>query len=312
MRILRCSLDPAAAAIALRQQLPRHEIVLGRPEEIPSMVPDADVIVPARFRLDAALLGRAKRCRLIQQMGAGVDMVDLDAAESLGIPVSNAPGDQTGGADSVAEMALWLLIACRRRLPELTRVLRSGDWSTVPVAAALRGATVCILGYGAIGSRLGELLRALSCRVLAVKRSWAEEAPAGIEPGTPAELPRFLGEADAVVLALPLSEATRGLVDAAFLARMPAGSVLVNVSRAEIVDREALLSALRTGALGSYGSDVHWKEPLDPADPLAELPVVLTPHVAGLTVQMIEGGARLVAENVRRLEAGEALLHRIR
>ena len=194
------------------------------------MVPDADVIVPARFRLDAALLGRAKRCRLIQQMGAGVDMVDLDAAESLGIPVSNAPGDQTGGADSVAEMALWLLIACRRRLPELTRVLRSGDWSTVPVAAALRGATVCILGYGAIGSRLGELLRALSCRVLAVKRSWAEEAPAGIEPGTPAELPRFLGEADAVVLALPLSEATRGLVDAAFLARMPAGSVLVNVS----------------------------------------------------------------------------------
>jgi phosphoglycerate dehydrogenase-like enzyme len=312
VRILRCSLDPAAAATALRTHLPEHEIVLGPPEEIPSRVPEADVIVPARFRLDAALLQTAKRCRLIQQMGAGVDMVDLNAAESLGIPVANAPGHQTGGADSVAEMALWLLIACRRRLPELTKVVRSGDWSAVPVADALHGATVCIVGYGAIGSRLGTLLRALGCRVLAVKRNWDEEPPDHVEPGTPADLPRFLGEADAVVLAVPLSDRTRGLVDAAFLGRMPEGAILVNVSRAEIIDREALLSALRTGGLAQYGSDVHWTEPLDPADPLAELPTVLTPHVAGLTVQMLQGGARVVAENVRRLEAGEPLLHRIR
>jgi phosphoglycerate dehydrogenase-like enzyme len=108
VRILRCSLDPAEAAAALREHLPEHEIVLGPPEEIPSLVSDADVIVSARFPLDADLLQRAKRCRLIQQMGAGIDMVDLDAAESLEIPVANAPGDQTGGADSVAEWALWL------------------------------------------------------------------------------------------------------------------------------------------------------------------------------------------------------------
>jgi phosphoglycerate dehydrogenase-like enzyme len=252
VRILRCSLDPAEAAAALREHLPDHEIVLGPPEEIPSLVSDADVIVPARFGLDAGLLQRAKRCRLIQQMGVGVDMVDLAAAESLGIPVSNAPADRTGSADSVAEMALWLLIACRRRFPELTKVIRSGDWSAVPVAAALHGATVCIVGYGAIGSRLGELVRSLGCRVLAVRRSWPENPSDDVEPGTPADLPRFLAESDAVVMAVPLSDATRGLVDVAFLARLPEGSVLVNVSRAEIIDREALLSALREGRLGAF------------------------------------------------------------
>ena len=312
MRILRCSLDPAEAAATLREHLPEHEIVLGPPEEIPSLVSEADVIVPARFRLDATLLQRAKRCRLIQQMGAGVDMVDLSAAESLGMPVANAPGDQTGGADSIAEMALWLVIACRRRFPELTKVIRSGDWSAVPVAPALHGATVCLVGYGAIGSRLRALLRPFGCRVLAVRRSWPESPPDDVEPGSPADLPRFLAESDAVVLAVPLSDTTRGLVDTEFLARMPAGSVLVNVSRAEVIDREALLSALRGGRLGAFGGDVFWTEPLDPGDPLTQLPTVLTPHVAGLTVQMIQGGARVVAENVRRLESGEPLLYRLR
>jgi phosphoglycerate dehydrogenase-like enzyme len=312
LRILRCSLDPAEAAAALRQRLPEHEIVLGPPDEIPSLVSDADVIVPARFPLDATLLRRAKRCRLVQQMGAGVDMVDLDAASSLGIPVANAPGHETGNADSVAEMALWQLIACRRRLPELTQAVRSGDWSAVPVTRALYGAVVCIVGYGAIGTRLRELLRPFGCRVLAVKRSAPEVPPADVELGAPADLPRFLAEADAVVLAVPLSDTTRGMVDAAFLARMPTGAVLVNVSRAEVIDRDALLSALRAGRLAMFGGDVFWTEPLDPQDPLMQLPAVLTPHVAGLTWHTIEGGARIVAENVRRLESGEPLLYRIR
>ena len=312
MRILRCSWDPPEAATALEEHLPEHEIVVGRPRQIPTLVGDADVIVPARFRVDAVLLKRAKRCRLIQQMGAGVDMVDVNAAESLGIPVANAPGDRTGNADSVAEMALWQVIACRRRLPELTAAVRSGDWSAVPVTHSLHGATVCIVGYGAIGSRLRELLRPFGCRVLAVRRSVPERAPDGVELGSPADLPRFLGEADAVVLAVPLSDATRGMVDAGFLARMPPGSVLVNVSRAEIIDRDALLSALRAGHLATFGGDVFWTEPLDPQDPLMQLPSVLTPHVAGLTLHTIQGGARIVAENVRRLEAGEPLLYRIR
>jgi phosphoglycerate dehydrogenase-like enzyme len=245
-------------------------------------------------------------------MGVGVDMVDLSAAELLGLPVANAPADRTGSADSVAEWALWHVIACRRRLPELRKVIESGDWSAVPVAPALHGATVCIVGYGAIGSRLGELLRPFGCRVLAVDRRQPKGPPEDVELGTPADLPRFLAESDAVVLTLPLNDTTRGLVDSAFLARMPSGSVLVNVSRAEIIDREALLSALREGRLAVFGGDVFWTEPLDPQDPLTELPSVLTPHVAGLTRQMIDGGARIVAENVRRLEAGEPLLYRIR
>jgi phosphoglycerate dehydrogenase-like enzyme len=312
VRVLRCSLDPPEAAAALREHLPGHEVLLGRPEDIPRLVQEADVLIPARFRLDAALLGRAKRCRLIQQMGVGVDRVDLDAAASLGIPVTNAPADQTGNADSVAEMALWLVTACRRRLPELTRVIRSGDWSAVPVTPALHGSTVCVVGYGAIGSRLCGLLRGLGCRVLAVRSRPPEESPRGVELGSPASLPRFLAEADAVVLTLPVSDSTRGMVDAAFLARMRPGSVLVNVSRAEIIEEDALLSALRSGHLAAFGGDVFWKEPLDPRHPLTELPSVLTPHVAGLTLQTIQGGARIVAENLRRLEAGEPLLYRVR
>jgi phosphoglycerate dehydrogenase-like enzyme len=244
-------------------------------------------------------------------MGVGVDRVDLDAAASQGIPVTNAPADETGNADSVAEMALWLVIACRRRIPELGKVIRSGDWSAVPVTPALHGSTVCVVGYGAIGSRLCKLLRSLGCRVLAVKRSAPEKRSDGVELGTPDSLPRFLAESDAVALTLPLSDSSRRMVDAAFLARMPPGSVLVNVSRAEVIDEDALLSALRTGHLAAFGGDVFWEEPLDPRHPLTGLPSVLTPHVAGLTVQTIQGGARIVAENVRRLEAGEPLLYRV-
>jgi phosphoglycerate dehydrogenase-like enzyme len=147
--------------------------------------------------------------------------------------------------------------------------------------------------------------------VLAVKRRAPEKAPEGVEVAPPDSLPRFLAESDAVVLTLPLNDSSRGMVDAGFLARMPAGSVLVNVSRAEIIDEGALLSALRAGHLAAYGGDVFWEEPLDPRHPLNELPSVLTPHVAGLTVQTIQGGARIVAENVRRLEAGEPLLYRV-
>lgn len=311
MRVLRCSLNPPEAAAALREHLVDHEVVLGGPDEIPALAAQADVIVPARFTLDGSLIRRATRCRLIQQMGAGVDGVDLDAARSQGIPVANAPASHTGNADSVAEMALWLVIACRRRLPELQQAIQGGDWSAVPVTQALHGATVCVVGYGAIGTRFRELLRPFRCRILGVKRTVPEVPSDDVELGTLEDLPRFLEESDAVVLCLPSSDETRGLVDDRFLARMRTGAVLVNVSRADLVDHQALVEALRSRRLALYGGDVFWTEPLDPRDPLVQLPTVLTPHVAGLTVNTLEGGARIVAENVRRLQAGEPLLHRV-
>jgi len=154
---------------------------------------------------------------------------------------------------------------------------------------------------------LAPVLTALGCRVIYTTRTPAADAPDAHRP-----LDALLAEADVVSLHVPLTPETDRMIDAAALARMKPGAVLVNTARGGLVDQAALTAALRSGHLGAAGLDVFAAEPADPADPLFTLPnVVATPHVAWITTGTFDRSFSIAAENCRRVAAGEALLHRV-
>lgn len=312
LKVLVCTDSLPDAVAALQRALPAHQVACCPPDRVVEHVAEVDVIVPGRGRIDAAVLAAAARCRLIQQFGAGVDMVDLAAARARGIPVANVPSRGSGNAESVAELALFHLIGVGRQFPRLDAGVRERAWDGLPVGRTIRGSSVGIVAVGNIGGLLAELLRPFGCRVLGVKRWPSEELRQRLGLawlGGMQQLGELLPEVDYLVLALPLTAETRGIIGHAELARMKPGSFLVNVSRGPLVDHGALVEALASGHLAAAGLDVFWEEPVDPADPVFQHPVLATPHVAGYTHLFFDLASRTVAENLRRLLAGEPLLY---
>ena len=273
------------------------------------LLPETEVIWHVLRRADATLMDAAPKLRLIQKIGVGVNTIDLDAARARAIAVCNLPGTN---ARAVAEHALMLMLAALRRLSRFDGAVRSGrGWTLDPVLldglGELGGRTVGLVGYGDVPRALAPVLAALGCRVLYTARTPRPDALASFRT-----LDALLAESDVVSLHVPLTGETANLIDAPRLARMKLGAVLVNTARGGLVDQAALTEALRTGHLAAAGLDVFADEPADPAEGLMRLDnVVLTPHTAWLTTGTFDRSFALAAENVRRLAAGEALLHRI-
>jgi phosphoglycerate dehydrogenase-like enzyme len=268
---------------------------------------DADVLWHVLKPCTAAMIAAAPRLRLIQKIGVGVNTIDLDAAKARAIPVCNLPGTNSR---AVAELTVGLMLGAVRRVARFDAGLRAGVWSD-PVLqdgiGELGGKTVGLIGYGSIPQLLAPVLAALGCRVIYTAR---QERPDAIGASRP--LDALLAEADIVSLHVPLTPETDRMIDAAVLARMKRGSVLINTARGGLVDQAALTEALRTGHLGAAGLDVFATEPADPADPLFQLPnVLVTPHVAWVTTGTFDRSFTIAAENCRRLGAGEVLLHRV-
>jgi phosphoglycerate dehydrogenase-like enzyme len=284
---------------AIRDRLPAGARIrardLARP--IAHEVRDADVLLPSNARFDAAVIDAARRVVLIQQPAVGVDGIDLAAARARGIPVCNAP--DTNG-DSVAEATVLLLLALARRLGAARRAFASRTVGE-PIGRELRGKTLGLVGVGRSGSRVAALATAIGMDVRSVRSTDPPEA-----------LDDLLARSDFVSLHCPLTDRTRGLLGTAAFARMKPGACLVNVARGAIVDRAALESALDSGQLAGVALDAFWEEPWDPADPLfARENVVVLPHVAGSTDTAFGRVADIVVENVRRVVAGEPVLHRV-
>ena len=273
------------------------------------LLPDADVLWHVLKPCTAPMIAAAPKLRLIQKIGVGVNTIDLDAARAHGIAVCNLPGTN---APAVAELTLLLMLAALRRLPRFDAATRAGlGWSLDPAMqdglGELGGRTVGLIGYGAVPRALAPVLAALGCRVLYTTRTPRPDAAARFVP-----LDELLAVSDVVSLHLPLAEETVNLLDAARLARMKRGAVLVNTARGGLVDQTALTDALRSGRLAAAGLDVFAHEPADPADPLFHLDnVVLTPHVGWLTTGTFDRSFSIAAENVRRLQSGKELLHRV-
>ena len=313
MRILMCSPDLAAITDVLRETLPEHEIVPTQPDSLASEAPQADVIIPARTPIDAATIRAATRLRLIQQFGIGVDHVDLNAARARGVPVTNAPAGPSGIGKAVAEFALMHLIAAGRQLPTHFRALAARSIA-VPFGTSLFDARVCIVGVGGVGSEIARLLKPFGATLIGVKRTPDPELADELglaELYTADRLTEAVHDCGFVVLTVPLTDETHGLVDQDVLEAMPVGSVLVNVSRGPVVEREPLIAALDSGRLRAAGLDVFWEEPVDPADPVFDHEVFATPHAASACDIFLRGSSEVVRDNIGRLEAGEALKFRV-
>jgi len=256
------------------------------------VIADVDVLLPSNGHIDAAAISAGVRLRLIQQPAAGTEGIDKAAAAARGIPVCNAPGTNH---ISVAEHALFLLLALARRLPAAQRAFAACEVGT-PLGIELAGKTLGIVGLGRSGSALAERARALGMTVIALGRDGDRDA--------------FFRAADAISLHCPLNDSTRGLVGDAALAAMKPGALLINCARGGVIDRAALLRHL--DKLGGVALDVHWEEPPDPDDPLYAHPHVLgLPHLAGSTEEAFARITDVVIENIGRVTRGEPLLHRV-
>lgn len=284
-------------------------------QELVTALRGADVYVGSR--LTRELGAAARTVRLVHVAAAGVDGIAPDAVPS-GAVVANTFHHE----DSIAEYLVAVTVMLRRHLLDQDRALRDGRWTSsrydpsVPQVGSLAAATVGFVGFGHIGARAWQAIARFGARGLAVSRSGVDAAAHGLDwGGTVDELDTLLDRSDVVVLCLPLVPGTERLIGADELLRMGPTAVLVNVARAGVVDEVSLHRALSDGVIAGAALDVwyHYPAPGEaiaaPArhDFAALTNVIMTPHVAGVTRQTFEGRAGDIADNVRRLVAGEPL-----
>jgi phosphoglycerate dehydrogenase-like enzyme len=294
--VLFCYTGFPQARTLLRERLrgtPLQVVEVDPSRPLEEQVGEAAALIPSMARITAAVIAAAPRLKLIVQFGAGLEGVDRAAAEARGIPVRNVAG---ANAQAVGELALFLMLALARRLPEHRRSFQSrvvGD----PVGSELLGKTLGIVGLGATGRCLARMARGIGMRVIALRRNAGDGKDRDAEwVGGTADLDRLLAEADYVSLHLPTTPETRRMIDAARLAKMKPTACLVNVGRGDLVDRDALVQALRERRIRGAGLDVYWEEPPDPNDPLLAMDnVVATPHVGGVSEEAMARLADRVA-----------------
>jgi D-3-phosphoglycerate dehydrogenase len=270
--------------------------------ELIRRVGNAEVVVNIRAyaRFTDRVLAACPRLRLVSIWGTGVDNVDLEACRRHGVYVTNTPGVN---ADAVAEHTIALMLAVTRKIPAMDRDTRAGQWPRGLLVQS-RGKTLGVIGLGEIGRRVASLGRGLGMTALA----WSlgpDGGRAAAAGATAVALEELLRRSDVVSLHLRLTDRTRGFLDAARLALVKPTAFLVNTARGGLVDREALLAALRSGRLAGAALDVFHEEPLPANDALAQLPtVVLTPHNAGMTPEVIESGLHRAVDNIEQFMRG--------
>jgi len=264
--------------------------------------------IPAGALLESARPG------FVQLLSAGVDAVDFSAIAD-GLTVASNAGAYAG---AMAEHVLAMALSLAKRLPQRHAALAAGRFEKWAPSLTLDGATCAILGFGGIGTATARLMRAFGARIHAVTRSGQTTEPAEFTGGL-ADLDRVLAAADVLVISLPLTVATRGLIGARELALMKRTAIVVNVARGPIIDQGALYEHLRTHPEFSAGIDTWWNEPAGGAPfltdyPFFDLPNVLgSPHNSSIVPGTMLSGARQAAENVRRYLRGESvtgLVHR--
>ena len=281
-------------ATELRECLPDHEVVHARTREA-ELREVADAHVLTGVDVDAELLDRAAELRLFAGAFAGTDHLPLDALEQREVGVTNAAGVH---APNVGEYVLGALLGHARSFREAYRRQDRAEWRPCAVRE-LAGSTAAVVGLGHIGRAVVERLHAFDVETVGVRASPEKGGPADTVYG-PDGLHDALARAEAVVLACPLTDATRGLIGGDEFDTMRADALLVNVARGPVVDTDALVDALRADHIGGATLDVTDPEPLPPAHPLWDFEnVQVTPHNAGNTPNYYERLADIVAGNVQ-------------
>lgn len=269
-------------------------------------VADAEgLIVRNRTRVDSELLDAAPRLKVVGRLGVGLDNIDLAACEARGVEVRPAHG---GNGSSVAEYVLTGALMLRRRAYFASADMLAGKWPRQAlIGHEVAGATLGLVGYGAIARETARRALALDMRVAAFDPHQDKTAPEWKGIVHHEDLTSLLAEADVVSLHVPLTAATRYLIDASALERMKSDAVLINAARGGIVDEEALATALRKGRLAGAMLDVFDQEPLPSGSVLQDVPnLILTPHIAGVTAESNARISQMTADQVRRVLAQPA------
>jgi glyoxylate reductase len=279
--------------------------------ELERFLPEAEgLLTLLTIPVTAALLGQCPRLRVVSNMAVGVDNVDLAACTRRGIPVGNTPGVLTAGT---ADLAMALLLAITRRLEEAAEDARQGRWKTWSptgwLGADLDGATLGVVGFGKIGQAVARRAHGFGLRLLYSDPSHHPELEDALGAQRVALEP-LLGESDFVSLHVPLTEQTRGLIDAQALQRMKPGAYLINTARGPVVDQAALVEALQKGWIAGAALDVTDPEPLPPNHPLYSSPnCLIAPHIGSATTNTRRRMAELAAENLLAGLSGQRLPH---
>jgi len=261
---------------------------------------DADAVIVRSTPFGADLIDAAPRLRVIGRHGAGTENVDADAAARRGIRIVNTPG---ANADSVAEFTVMTILMALRRVQPIQADFLAGALSdgSLPgalsrsgrVGAMLAGRRVGIVGFGAIGRRVGELCEAFGASIVFADPYGPRDDPRARDLAT------LVATSDVLTLHTPVTLETRGFLDAALLATAPRGVVVANAARAEVVDGTAMLDALDSGQVAAYAVDVWDPEPPHPDDPLLRHPsVTATPHMAAITHDALAAMSAEVAQRV--------------
>lgn len=269
---------------------------------------DATVLAPTYIdRVDADLVAALPRLRHVASYGVGVNHLDLEACRARGILVTNTPGVVT---EATADMAFGLVLAVARRIAESDRLVRRGGWTGIDpgwmLGTEVNGKTIGVVGFGRIGQAMARRASGFSMRVI-----YSTPRETYFDGAERVGLDALLAESDIVSLHVPLTPATRNLVDRKRIQAMKPGAILVNTARGGVVDEEALAEALSSGHLGGAGLDVFADEPRVPEALLRLENVVLTPHLGSGTRETRASMSRMVLDEIERVALGGAPLHRV-
>ena len=283
-----------------------HELVLNEAAtpwtaaDITPLLPEADAAIVGMDDWDADLISRAPQLKILSKLGVGVDNIDLTAARSHGVDVTNAPG---ANANAVAELAIGLMIAASRHVVRQDRAIRAGRWDRY-TGVDLAGKTVGLIGFGATAQLVARRLAGFEPRLLAFD-PFADADAAAAWRVTLAPLEEVLSRADVLSVHVPHLPATHHLISDAQLALLRPGAVLVNTSRGGVVDAEALARALGSGRVGAAGVDVWEVEPTPVDNPLLRFDnIVATCHGAADSYEAYAQVGRVTAQAIINRLAG--------
>ena len=287
----------------------------GRPEQLFSEMPGADILLVHLGPVNRAMLANAPDLKLIGVGRSGPVNVDVAAAAERGIPVVFAPGRN---AEAVADFTFALLLAVGRRMVAGAELVRNGAWynntywKSLLLGPELGGRTLGVIGAGDIGRRVIRRASGFDMRILAHDPYLPAEA-IGATGASPASLDDLLAQSDYLTLHARPNADGRPLLGKAEFEKIKPGAILVNTARGALVDEDALAGALAAGRLGGAGLDVLQEEPVSPDHPLLKLPnVVVTPHIAGYSSDMGRRAAEMIVEDVLRFVQGLEPLRRVK
>lgn len=275
-------------------------------EEIIARIADSEIVLLNKVPIDADILDACPSIKLICCLSTGYNVVDIHAARARNIPVCNVPAYSTA---AVSQFTFALLLELCHRIGHHDKTVHDGKWAACPdfcywdtPQMELAGKTIGIIGFGRIGQAVGRIARAMGMKVLAYSRSRRLE---GEEIAEYVDLDTLLAHSDIVSLHCPLFPETENLINAATIAKMKDGAILLNTARGQVIDETAVADALNSGKLRGAAMDVVSEEPISPTNPLLSAPnCIITPHMAWAPMETRQRILDVTVENIQSFLSG--------